>query len=470
MKPCIELTPLSNIDSQILHFVRMSNTSITSEELSNTESDRVNMTQAVVLYRIRDDASLEPDPNTRPTSINMTTSVHDDITHENPEPILPLRIPTPPPLPPPSALPRRRQTSSSGKTPLTNGSTSDSEGRHICSNGISYPPLDELLKFGRVNRTQLIEVEKRFDSNNFHCLSHLICEGIYHISNVKTNDHLMIEDFPPLSRNDFEQGLRDPIETYLRSRTINVTPNESSNPGRTRTIKVNPLSTSKSSTTSRPPASDASTKSPDLTIDTSVQFPPPRYQTSEIRSSDELTSPVRQNILRSQMQGDSSDHETVKPHTGSSSKSFKPSPDLNKNMASALEHCSLPQIFTNLRLTFLHYIHQSLYSLHLRSHVKTQSYPKPDILELLIIGRDLCDQRSRYNADIRNPQLLKLFLRELFSRKSRKIRSNCFSVPMLKEGQTITSSLALEAFTSFHQLYQVEWNQQFGQMITPSFV
>jgi len=382
------------------------------------------------------------------------------------------RIPTPPPLPPPSAFTARRYTSSSGKTPATQGASSDSEGRHVCTHGVSYPPLDELLKFGRVSRTQLIEVEKRFDSERFHCVSHMICEGIYTASSITQSDHLVIEDLVPLSRNEFDLGLQQTMETHLRSR-LPVTPTPSStSPTRTRSIRQFKATPNHVQTVSKspPPPSERSIQSYDYSIDLPEQLRSRATPRRELRFSDEVSSPTRQRITHDEFYEVDSEPHPVIPLKKISTRNFEPSKDTTRNMSLALEACSLPQIFSDVRLTFLHYIHQSLYSLHLRSHVKIQSYPKPDILDLLIIGRDLCDQRRRYNSDIRHPQLLKLFLKELFSRRSRKVRSNCFEVPMLREGHAITLSLALEAFTSFHRLYQVAWNQQFGQMVTPPFI
>lgn len=389
---------------------------------------------------------------------------------------IPNPIPPAPPLPPPSAFTTRRYTSSSGKTPVTQGTSSDSEGRHTCPHGISYPPLDELLKYGRVSRPQLIEVEKHFDSERFHCVSHMICEGIYNVSADIKTDSPVIEDFVPLKRNDFNSGLKNIVEDHLRSRMTIPNPLSSSqNTRTTKTREYKPRNRPEQTVLNTPPPpstppSERSLQSYDYSIELSEQFPPRNTLSRELRFSDETTSPVRQRNFRDITQEEASDPETVKARKGTSKRGFTPTKDHTTNMSLALEACSLPQIFSDVRLTFLHYIHQSLYSLHLRTHVKTQSYPKTDILELLIIGRDLCDQRSRYNSDIRHPQLLKLFLRELFSRRSRKVRSNCFEVPMLREGHTITSSLALEAFTSLHRLYQVEWNKQFGQMVTPPFI
>jgi hypothetical protein len=461
----------SKRDSHHHPLVTMSSTSLSKEDPVNTE--RPDVVSSLITLKDKHQPTPQLDTGDHHGSSTDVTDASDpnpDLPSDT-ESKSPPRIPTPPPLPPPSAFHKRKLTSSSGKTPITNGSSSDSEGRHTCSNGKIYPPLDELLKFGRVNRSQLIQVEQHFNSERYHCITHMLCEGIYKISDVSESDNLVIEDFIPLARNDFSTGLQNVIETHLRSRhSIKSDKTDNATPSRTRAKRENSLQLRKFDSQPSTTASEKSEESHDYTVILSEQFPPPRISSGEVRFSDELTSPVRQRILRDQMQVDDSEPETIKPKRHSSPKSFKPFMDLEKDMAQAIELCSLPQIFHNLRLTFLHYIHQSLYSLHLRTHVKTQSYPKTDILELLILGRDLCDQRSKYRNDIRHPQLLKLFLRETFSRRSRKIKSNCFQVPMLQEGHSLTSSLALEALTSFHQQYQVEWNQQFGQMITPSFI
>jgi hypothetical protein len=407
-------------------------------------------------------SDIQNDDSTTPTQV------------ENPIPPVANRIPTPPPLPPITAQKHSRQDSSSGKVPLTIGSSSDSEGRHLCPNGTSYPPLDELLRFGRVTSQQLNEATEHFDSEKFHCMSHWICEGIYHISNLSSSEHIVTEDLVPLSRNNFASNLRECIDSHLRS-TLKISNGlATQSKTRTREVRTNTLQLRRSQTQPRPPPPPSTSEKSDPSYDASVSLPEqlPRHTntSSDDWSNNELSSPIRQRNLRNRMKDQDSDHETVKPTKGLTSRHFKPTKKLQDDMANALEICSLPLLFPNLRLTFLHYIHQSLYSLHLRTHVKTQSYPKPDILELLIIGRDLCDQRSRYTRDIRHPQLLKLFLRELFSRGRRKVRTNCFQVPMLIEGHTLTSSLALEAFTTFHQTYQVMWNHHFGQMIVPPFI
>lgn len=384
-------------------------------------------------------------------------------------------VPAPPAPPLPSfskAAPQPRRESH-GATTTTTKSSTDSEGRHLCPNGIAYPALDELLKYGRITRNQLQQVEEQFNCEQHHCLSQFICEGIYHSSQITSSDRPTIEDYVPLARNEFNRNLTMAVDNFYRQRsTRQYTPKETSSQSN-RQKRVNPLRNRKSLQLEVIPSTPSSDIQSTTNDNLSVIRPTSISEVQSAQNSLELTSPQRQRANRVEAHLDESDQETTRPRRSNrdhSHRHFKPSGNLRECMIQALEVCSLPHIFVDVELTFLHYIHQSLYSLHLRSHVKTQSYPKLDILDLLISGRDLCDLGRRQRGNLAHSKLLKLFLQETFSTRSRKVKSNCFQVPLLRRNQTVTSELIHEALSRYHEQYRIRWSHTFQLMVTPPFI
>lgn len=258
-------------------------------------------------------------------------------TTENPN----LNTPCIPPAPPLPDFPRtlvQKRRESRGTTTATTNSSNDSEGRHPCPNGITYPSLDELLKFGRITRHQLEQVEEQFNSEEFHCLPHFICEGIYHSTQITSSDRPAIEDYVPLARNEFNNQLTSAVSEFYRTRSLQPHSPKLGEQTEQRKKRDNPLRHR-----AVPKLELSSSRSEDKTIRSHIceQKSSESTSLSEVQSPTdtiEPTSPQRQRANRVEAHLDESEIETTKPrrtHRDRSLKNFNPSQNALQCMTQA---------------------------------------------------------------------------------------------------------------------------------------
>lgn len=135
-----------------------------------------------------------------------------------------------------------------------------------------------------------------------------------------------------------------------------------------------------------------------------------------------------------------------------------------------LKNGRLPQIFLNIRLTFLHHMHQCLYQIHLCQHKKTTSYPKEDLLhlvetELLSLGR------FHHAAIISASAPMTMFcLRETFSFSKRRIKNNPFQFPEIVPGNAFNSVIFTKVMRNLHLEYEMLWRSTFRGAVPPAFI
>jgi len=442
-----------------------------SSRLSSTFSNPENRMETIPETSKSDLSETSPEPRL-PEFISDTVICQEPAELSSDSFQTPAAPPPAPPLPESFSATPRTPDPAPVKTRSLSSSSYESNGRHTCPHGISFPPLDELLRFGRVSNSQLRDVEQNFNSDEFHCLSHFICEGIYKISTHTQSENLAIEDFVPLARNEFSLNLSSAVENTLRSRRSlqndrTIDNGESSN---------SPRHTPRRHWTAPSSNADLPTRlrSHSSSLNSGKHSAPNSNLSSDSQSEDDppvLNEHVRvrpSNAYPESFQSNPLSIETPTGYTARVNIDFLNS--VEENMLNLLQHCSLPLLFPNVRLTFLHYLHQSLYSLHLLNHVKVQSYPKNDLLDLLIVGRELCDLRRHRKNSIKNIEFFGIFLKQTLSTRRRKVRTNPFAVPSLKQNITVSSELVLLAFDSLHSEYKIAWNSHFPLMITPPFI
>lgn len=411
---------------------------------------------------------------------------HASLSSQIKSPIIPVAPPLPPSLPLPKGFLIRKQKNES-TLKLTRGIHDTG---HVCSNGKAYPPYSEFIKFGRINSEQDQQYTRRFEkSSDWHCKSHFLSEAIYKISNrndeTQKSTVFVIEDFPPLARDQIDSEEARHIEQYIqqRQKLENDRRHGSS-------FESNALRTAPKREWKKPPSNDLTTlasSSDRAPVQETGSLPPPYGEEREpsLHQNERSTLP---DVSRARPSPHAPEPQTPPLQrtadnqlpVGQQAVIHAPQPlprhltdfkhlDTVRNMLQASSICRIPSTFRNVRLNFLFHLHMTLYDIHLLRHRRTSSYPKPCIFDDLKYGREVCDFARDGIGRIRNERLFLLFQKWTFSVRSERVRENSFFVPILRPRMDISPKLMFEAMRALHSEFELLYKSEVGIDSIPPF-